>query len=55
MLQHDIEVYIEIQYDLENALDWFKANKLSVNVEKTCYIIIRPKKKNSNFTYLNSR
>ena len=51
--RHDIdELYIETQYDLENALDWFRANKLSVNVEKTCYMIIRPR--NNEIPILNT-
>ena len=40
------ELFIEVQYDIENVLDWFRSNKLSVNIDKTCYMVFRPRGKN---------
>lgn len=37
------ELFIDVEYDLENTIDWFRANKLSVNMDKTCYMIFRPR------------
>ena len=44
------ELYIEATYDLNNAIDWFRANKLSININKTSYMIFKPhcKKDNAN-------
>jgi hypothetical protein len=42
------ELFIEVEYDLDNVLDWFRANKLSVNISKTCYMIFRPRGKKEN-------
>jgi hypothetical protein len=39
------ELYIEVAYDIENALDWFRANKLSVNINKTNYMVFKPRGK----------
>ena len=41
-------LYHEIEIDLANLIDWFNANKLSLNIEKTNYILF--KAKNSNFS-----
>ena len=30
---------------LHKVVTWMRANKLSVNIDKTCYIIFRPKRK----------
>ena len=52
--RHDTdEIYIETQYDLEDALGWFRANKLSINVETSCYMIMRPRNKR-DITMLNT-
>lgn len=37
------ELFMETQYDLNNAIDWFNANKLSVNASKTNYMIFKPR------------
>ena len=39
------ELFIEVEYDIQNALDWFRANKLSVNATKTCYMVFKPRGK----------
>ena len=46
--RHDIdETYIETKYDFENALDWFRDNKLSVNVKKLTISVILVYKHNA--------
>lgn len=40
------DLFIDVQYDIENVLDWFRSNKLSVNIDKTCYMVFRPRGKN---------
>ena len=42
------DVYSAIKSDLEILMDWFKANKLSCNLNKTSYMLFKPK--NSNAT-----
>jgi len=32
-------LYSKINYDLESLYDWFKANKLSLNINKTNYML----------------
>ena len=34
-----------VNNELHKVVTWMRANKLSVNIDKTCYIIFRPKRK----------
>ena len=47
---HNLDILFKnVSHDLSSLSEWFKANKLSLNVSKTNYILI----KNSNNTLLN--
>ena len=37
------QLFIYMKQDFANVVDWFRANKLSVNLSKTNYIIFRPR------------
>ena len=37
------EALTMLKHDFDTAIDWFKANKLSLNLNKTNYMIFRPK------------
>ena len=41
-----------IQEDLENLSSWFKANKLSLNIQKTTAMLFLPKKSTYKYTNL---
>ena len=41
-----------LKHDFELVIDWFKANKLSLNLAKTNYVIFSPK--NTNIDYANA-
>ena len=43
-----------MNYELMKIMDWLKANKLSLNIAKTDYILFHPKK-NSSFLTITSR
>ena len=36
---------LTVNYELSKIITWMRANKLSINIDKTCYIIFRPKRK----------
>ena len=38
-------LYSDMKKDLENLIEWFRVNKLSLNVAKTNYVLFRPDKK----------
>ena len=46
--KHPDELYKNISQDLHALSDWFKANKLSLNVNKTSYIIFKSPKVHTN-------
>ena len=46
-------LYDKANMELTNIADWFKANKLTLNVKKTKYILFRNKNKHVNFNNLN--
>ena len=35
-------MYIKINYDLESLSEWFRMNKLSLNIGKTNYVVFKP-------------
>ena len=45
-------LFNEANIELEKLSDWFKANKLTLNVSKTKYILFRKKSQNINFSDL---
>ena len=47
------ELYSNANCELEKAYDWFCANKLTLNISKTKYILFREKKEIVNFNNLN--
>jgi hypothetical protein len=42
------KLYDSLNYDLNNLTDWFRANKLSLNIGKTMYLLFRKKYDNTN-------
>jgi hypothetical protein len=45
MSSHDLDgLFSKVNQELEKAADWFCANKLTLNVSKTKYLIFRSKK-----------
>jgi hypothetical protein len=44
-LNNNIDIGNRISYELSNIIEWLNANKLSLNVQKTNYIVFKPKHK----------
>ena len=38
-------LYADMKEDLENLIEWFRANKLSLNISKTNYVLFKPNEK----------
>jgi len=38
-------LYSDMKSDLDNLIEWFRANKLSLNIQKTDYVLFRPTEK----------
>jgi hypothetical protein len=47
------QLYRDANVELEKLSDWFKANKLTLNISKTKYILFRDKKQIVNFSELD--
>ena len=48
-----VELYKEANIELEKLADWFRANKLTLNIAKTKYILFRDKNQLVNFDNLH--
>lgn len=48
-----VQLYNDANIELEKLADWFRANKLTLNISKTKYILFRDKKHFVNFEDLN--
>ena len=46
-------LYAQVNKEINNLFTWFCANKLSLNANKTKYILIRPKQKRCDLSTLN--
>ena len=46
-------LFSDIRKDLELLIDWFRANKLSLNISKTNYILFKPKHMKNDDTLVN--
>ena len=46
-------LYAQVNQEINNLFTWFCANKLSLNANKTKYILIRPKQKRCDLSTLN--
>ena len=46
-------MYEQANVELDKLADWFKANKLTLNVSKTKYMIFKDKSKTVNFASHN--
>ena len=44
------DIYLKANFELQKAADWFAANKLTLNIKKTKYILFRPKNSKAEFT-----
>ena len=47
-----VKLYIEAKIELDKIADWFRANKLTLNISKTKYILFRDKSQQVDFTNL---
>ena len=45
------DAYIKIYENLTSIIDWFNANKLSINLTKTNYMLFHPNQRRSNHKY----
>ena len=45
--------HAQVNKEINNLFTWFCANKLSLNANKTKYILIRPKQKRCDLSTLN--
>ena len=52
-LQNLIELYLEAKIELYKISDWFRANKLTLNISKTKYIWFRDKNHYVDFSGLS--
>ena len=44
MIRHFMQLYADINSDLADLIEWFRANKLSLNTSKTHYMLFSPAK-----------
>ena len=51
--QNLIELYLDAKIELDKIADWFRANKLTLNISKTKYILFRDKSQYVDFSGLN--
>jgi hypothetical protein len=40
-----------LNIEIRKLSDWFKSNKLSLNLEKTKFIVFKPRQKEYNYTF----
>ena len=42
------DVYVKLYDNLTRTIDWFRANKLSINLSKTSYMLFHPNRRRKN-------